>query len=206
MLKWLLSLLSLSLLIPEISPAALQAAWAVVAFPLFVARRAEGPEPVEPGALRELAGLVREGVEQTRVLARGLTPTPLADGLASGLEALAARTNAAGVTCAFDLSGHPLDHESEVARNLYHIAQEAVANAVRHGRPSRVDIRLTIRPSTLTLDVRDDGAGIPETAPEGLGMRTMRQRAELLGAVLRVRSNAEGGTAISCVLPIDGNG
>jgi signal transduction histidine kinase len=169
-----------------------------------MARRAEGPEPVEPGELRDLAGLVREGVEQTRVLARGLTPTPLADGLASALEALAGRTGAAGVTCAFDLQGRPPEYESDVARNLYHIAQEAVANAVRHGRPSRVDIRLTVRPNTLTLDVHDDGAGIPRSAPDGLGMRTMRQRAELLGAVLRVRSSPEGGTAVSCVLPIDG--
>jgi signal transduction histidine kinase len=90
--------------------------------------------------------------------------------------------------------------ERDTSLHLYHIAQEAVANAVRHGRAARIDIRLTVRAGTIALDVRDDGSGIPAEHTEGLGLRTMRQRAALLDAVLRVRRGPTGGTVVNCVV------
>jgi signal transduction histidine kinase len=153
--------------------------------------------------LVELATLAREGADEARRLARGLDPAPVEAGLRQALQGLAERTELSGPTCTFVFEGEevPVDHETTL--HLYHIAQEAVANALRHGAPGRVDIRLTVRAGTIALDVRDDGSGIPDNPEEGLGLRTMRQRATLLDAMLRVRPGPTGGTLVSCVVRRD---
>lgn len=166
-----------------------------------LAKRIENGGTVEAGELRELASLAREGVEETRRVARGLDPAPVDVGLVEALRGLADRTAAAGLACSFELEGSEVPADRDVTQHLYHIAQEAVTNGIRHGAPSRVDLRLTVRPRTIALDVRDDGSGLPSNPVEGLGLRTMRQRAALLGAVLRVRAGPEGGTVVSCVVP-----
>lgn len=124
-------------------------------------------------------------------------------GLTAALSELAERTRITGLDCTFAFEGPEtaLDHETTL--HLYQIAQEAVANALRHGAPHRIDVRLTVRASTVALDVRDDGAGLPGTYAAGLGLRTMQQRAARLGGVLRVRPVSEGGTVVSCVVPRD---
>ncbi len=166
-----------------------------------LARRTEGGRAAPFAALREIADLALEGVEEVRRLARGLEPAPVVLGLPEALGRLAERTTAAGTPCTFVLEGDATAVEGPSAPHLYHIAQEATANALRHGAPSHVDLRLTVRPGTIALDVRDDGTGIPTTADPGLGLRTMAQRAALLGAVLRIRPGPNGGTLVSCVLP-----
>lgn len=166
-----------------------------------LARRAEGGTPVPLGALREVATLALEGVEEVRRLSRGLDPAPVALGLPEALARLAERTTAAGTPCSFIAEGDTLALEGPSALQLYHIALEATSNALRHGAPTQIDLRLTTRPSTISLDVRDDGRGIPAAPVAGLGLRTMAQRAALLGAVLRVRPGPHGGTLVSCVLP-----
>mgnify|MGYP001829036926 CR=1 FL=1 len=165
-----------------------------------LARRAEDGQPAKSEDLHEIASLAGEGAEETRRLARGLDPAPVADGLVPALQALADRTDSAETVCTFAFEGEEVQVDRETTLHLYHIAQEAVANALRHGRPNRVDIRLTVRVGTLALDVRDDGSGIPPEPTEGLGLRTMRQRAALLNAVLRIRQSTTGGTVASCVV------
>jgi PAS domain S-box-containing protein len=78
-------------------------------------------------------------------------------------------------------------------------AQEAVGNAVRHGRPSRVDVTLGIRGSRCTLRVTDDGAGIAAAPPgSGLGVKIMRYRANLLGGQLTITPGRRSGTVVAC--------
>ncbi len=168
-----------------------------------LARRVEGGQAAGADELRELASLAGEGADETRRLARGLDPAPLATGLPQALRGLADRTESAGTPCTFLFEGDAVPEDREVTLHLYHIAQEAVTNAIRHGGPSHVDLRLTVRAGTIALDVRDDGSGIPEEPAEGLGLRTMRKRAALLDAVLLVRRGPQGGTAVSCVVPLE---
>src|SRR6185295_19120258 len=98
-----------------------------------------------------------------------------------------------------------LDHDREL--HLYRVAQEALANVARHARASRVVVRLQVHREHVVLTVRDDGVGIPAgrmSAP-GLGLVTMRERAELMRAYLRIRALPRGGTEVRVAVPITGD-
>lgn len=83
---------------------------------------------------------------------------------------------------------------------LLSITLEAIRNAVRHGAPGLVRVVLTGDEMRLTLTVSDDGAGVDADADAGLGIRGMRERAELLGAGLEIAAAGSGGTLVSVVL------
>lgn len=166
-----------------------------------LARRAESGAAASVASLRELADLSLEGVDEVRRLARGLDPAPVEFGLVESLRRLADRVTSAGTPCTFAADGDTDAFDASITLQLYHIAHEATTNAVKHGAPTRVDVTLTARPGTITLDVRDNGEGIAEAPEPGLGLRTMARRAELLDGVLRVRRGPRGGTVVSCVVP-----
>lgn len=166
-----------------------------------IARRVQNSQVIEADELRELAELLGEGVDEVRRLSRGLDPAPVETGLCRALQALAERTDSAGIDCTFLVEGDERPVSRDATVHLYHIAQEAVTNAIRHGSAGRVDIRLTIRTGTIALDIRDDGSGIPDDPADGQGLRAMRWRAALLDAALRVRRGPTGGTLVSCVVP-----
>jgi signal transduction histidine kinase len=86
---------------------------------------------------------------------------------------------------------------------LFRIAQEAVNNAIRHGNAGQITIRLARVDDRLVLEVRDDGRGLPagRATGRGLGLRTMKHRADLIGAQFAVASPDSRGTVVSCVLP-----
>ncbi|MCC6767014.1 MAG: PAS domain S-box protein [Deltaproteobacteria bacterium] len=96
-----------------------------------------------------------------------------------------------------------LDHEREL--HLYRIAQEALLNVARHARARRVIVRLRTRLGQLVLSIRDDGVGFSADAAAGagLGLVTMRERAELMHATLAVRSAARRGTEVRVELRVD---
>jgi two-component system CheB/CheR fusion protein len=91
-----------------------------------------------------------------------------------------------------------------MATHLYRIAQEATSNAVRHGHATSVSIRLAIGAGQAALTVNDNGIGIPspESPATGMGLRSMRYRAGLLDGNIEVRALPEGGTLVSCHVPI----
>jgi signal transduction histidine kinase len=86
--------------------------------------------------------------------------------------------------------------------HLHHIAQEAVHNAVRHGAPKRVLIRLSVNSHRIRLDVEDDGRGLAADwrRRSGLGISTMRYRAASAGGALAVSPRAPRGTCVSCAI------
>ena len=96
--------------------------------------------------------------------------------------------------------------DPEVAINLFRITQEAVTNAVKHGHAEQIMLRLTTSPGNrVQVEILDDGCGIAEavaTEGSGLGMRTMRYRAELIGASLEVAARNCGGTRVAVSLPV----
>ena len=97
-------------------------------------------------------------------------------------------------------------HDNFTANELYLIAREAVHNAVKHGRPGSIVIRLEST-QELVLQIRDDGVGIQratgERPQEGVGLRIMRYRSRLIGATLKVARGANGGTVLTCTLHED---
>ncbi|HEX7021678.1 MAG TPA: ATP-binding protein, partial [Trueperaceae bacterium] len=93
-------------------------------------------------------------------------------------------------------------HEDELANSLYHPAREAVTNAAKHSGASHIELLKELWDHTLTLQVRDDGKGLLEEYDQmdGMGIQSMRQRAELMGAELRIERSASAGT-VACALP-----
>ncbi len=150
--------------------------------------------------LRMLAELVEGGVAQVRSISRGLTPSELGEtGLAAALEELAASSEAvSGVRCTFDLSGTPTALDASTREHLYRIAQESLTNALKHAAPTLVALDLAYESDGLVLTVRDDGPGCQEGATAGSGMRTMRQRAQLIGAQVEVTQDS--GCVVRCTL------
>lgn len=88
----------------------------------------------------------------------------------------------------------------------YRIAQEAMVNVARHARASSCRVRFSVHEvdKTLDLEVVDDGVGVPEDRRAGVGMNSMRERAEELGGTLTVEHKPEGGTRIVATLPLLG--
>src|SRR5690242_4416450 len=147
---------------------------------------------------------LEEGIELTRNLARGFfSPELEADGLNVALQGLAENvTERFGVTCTFNGDEGVRVRDSVTATQLYHIAQEATTNAVKHGQPTKIDIELDQKGQRLTLAVSDNGKGIPDRLPEppGLGLRLMAHGAALIGGKFSVHRNRDGGTLVTCKL------
>jgi PAS domain S-box-containing protein len=155
-------------------------------------------------ALRLLAGL--DSVHQrVRELSRGLIPVHVESrGLSAALDDLAARTaEASGIAVTAECPDGVEFPDHATATQLFHIAQEAVSNALRHGRPRHIRLTLLTDPNGLRLCIRDDGIGI-QGGPDrcgGIGLRIMQYRAGQIGGVLQVGPSNGVGTVVSCTLP-----
>lgn len=146
--------------------------------------------------------LVEGALEQARAIARGLFPINIEpDEIHDALARLAADAAMAfDVTCSFEGDATITAPTREHAAHLYRIAQEALANAARHGRAKTIEVGLTRAGDHAMLTVRDDGIGISDTAlagGEGLGLRTMRYRADRVGGEFEVRHREGGGTVVA---------
>jgi len=93
-------------------------------------------------------------------------------------------------------------HDEELKTAVYRIVQEALGNAIRHGRPSRVAIRVVDDGSGVRIAVRDDGRGFdPKVASGGFGLKRIRERVELFGGSLEIASALDGGTEVRAAIP-----
>jgi signal transduction histidine kinase len=160
------------------------------------------PEAADAGKVVEL---VEEGITLARNLARGLYPVEMeAEGLMAAFQDLADNiTKGARVRCVFEHDAPVLIHDDAAATHLYRIAQEAVRNALQHGKPKRIGITLSERNGLLTLTVEDDGVGVPETAQKsgGLGIRIMAHRAAMIRGSFAIEPAPTGGTIVTCAIP-----
>jgi signal transduction histidine kinase len=147
---------------------------------------------------------IEEGIDLTRNLARGFfSPELDADGLDVALNGLAANISERfKVPCTFNGDDAVHVGDATTATQLYHIAQEAVMNAVKHAGASKIDIELVQNGQKLTLAVSDDGSGFPEKLPQppGLGLRLMAHGASLIGGKLAIIRSPDGGTLVTCKL------
>jgi len=156
----------------------------------------------------KLVGLIEEGIDLTRSLARGLfSPDLERGGLAVALEGLACNTRErTGINCEFHHNDENQLESSEAAvlTQFYRIAQEAVANAVKHAHAGRIVIELDAADGEIRLNVFDDGVGLGDASEsEGLGLKMMRHGANLIGANFNTARRNPAGTIVSCILPHD---
>jgi signal transduction histidine kinase len=168
-------------------------------------KKAKGPA----AQAEQIAGHVRDVIAQTRSLARGLSPFILeAEGYVSALKELAAHTEKLfNVKCNFQSTGLAAASDPAVATHLYRIAQEAVSNAIKHGKASVIDISLSNTNDKTVLMISDNGIGIGPgvQAGPGMGLRTMQYRAGRIGATLFIQADANGGTRVICFLQTPGS-
>ncbi len=127
----------------------------------------------EATATSEAASMLGEAIVEVRNLARGIFP--------------------------FETEGEVKVSPPEVAMHLYRIAEEALSNAVKHGRARRIVVKISHIEPMLTLTVTDDGRGFaePQTCLDGMGLSTMRYRAQLIGINPR-----PDGVTVTCQLPL----
>ena len=155
---------------------------------------------------QEIAQMVQRAMTQTRELARGLSPVPLeAEGLTDALRELAARIKTIfRRDCRFHSAPPVLVPDHNVAIHLYHIAQEAVGNALKHAQATSIEVGLAAEGKGVSLRVSDNGTGDIPHQPrkrKGMGLQIMQHRAAVLGGTLLVQATVGAGTTIVCTVP-----
>lgn len=148
--------------------------------------------------------MLNQAISKTRNIAHGLYPAEMEEqGLQGMLEKFACHAREMyHVKCHFSCDRDCEFNDHEVAIHLFRITQEAVSNAVKHGHASSIVLRMTRLPNSQTLEILDNGCGIDTpTISTGLGLRSMRYRAEMINATLDISSRAEGGSRIAVSLP-----
>ncbi|HMB95191.1 MAG TPA: sensor histidine kinase [Tepidisphaeraceae bacterium] len=158
----------------------------------------------EAADANKIVMLVSESIGQTRALAKGLSPIGLEEGgLSVALSQLAASTSSVfGIECSCQFNDGIEVMDFASGTHLYRIAQEAINNAIRHGKATQIEIALESYDHQLRLTVQDNGSGImPRIDHGGMGLQIMGFRARMIGGSLQVeRQNI--GTAVTCSVPL----
>jgi two-component system CheB/CheR fusion protein len=142
--------------------------------------------------------------QKLRTLSHGLIPVEVdALGLSHALHELAADINRLdGIHCRFTCcEGAPQVWGNQVASQLFHIAKEAVNNAVQHSKAKNIDIVLEVENKQISLFIKDDGCGIPASGQRdqrGMGLPIMKYRAGVIGGHCVIEAMETGGTQVAC--------
>jgi PAS domain S-box-containing protein len=156
----------------------------------------------------KITSMVNEAISKTRGMAHGLYPVELEEiGLCAMLQRLANSVESIYQTqCEFICDDECAVADSLAAINLFRIAQEAISNAIRHGKATKITLRMVSKANLITLEIADNGCGIDLSrkplTKSGLGMHTMQYRASLLGASLHISAIPAGGTSIFISVPL----
>jgi len=94
-------------------------------------------------------------------------------------------------------------HDNAAATHLFRIAQEAINNAVKHGRATKIVVRLAADEQSTTLRVTDNGVGLRKPKPDhtGMGLRIMKYRSDMIGGTLAIQPAQDRGTSVACTFP-----
>jgi two-component system NarL family sensor kinase len=182
----------------------------VVSLSFHLSAAADAVRTAPEVAAREIAEaqlLAEAALDETRLAIAGLHPPVLDDlGLAASLESLARSIPRLQVHA----DARPCELPAHVATAVYRIAQEALQNVVKHADARTARLRLLAHGDAITLEVEDDGQGfVPARQPDqtsqagssGYGLPGMRERAELLGGTLEVKSHPGQGTLLRLRFP-----
>jgi signal transduction histidine kinase len=157
----------------------------------------------EADAANQVVDLVEQATRRARDIARGLQPLELeAGGLTAALRELAANIEQMfGIRCHVGSDAPVALDDPACSIQLYRITQEAISNAIRHGKAGNVYVDLVQVGGRVILTIEDDGVGFDQaTSARGLGVRTMRHRARTIGATLSMEPSDAGGTTVTCTL------
>jgi len=164
--------------------------------------------PADAAEAAKIVKLVNESIKMTRELARGLLPVVSeSQGLMSALEHYTREVSELfHIVCRFECRDRVLVNDGALADHLHRLAQEAVTNAMKHGRAKNITIKLAIVNGGGILTIHDDGCGfdvVPKSG-SGLGLRIMNYRAKMINGSLSVQSSLNHGTEVRCSFPLAG--
>jgi signal transduction histidine kinase len=160
----------------------------------------------ERESARKIVDLIEHAIWLARGVAKGLYPVEArSEGLMQAFEEFTSTTSDLfDVCCRFECHLPVLVDDAAKAGHLFRIAQEAVGNAIKHGKATEIQVSLTNTDSGLQLSISDNGRGFPGsfTAQNGgMGLRTMSIRAKLVGARFALRPNSPAGVEVNCFVP-----
>ncbi|MGH2735788.1 MAG: sensor histidine kinase [Actinomycetota bacterium] len=170
---------------------------------LEAARNLVGHEPERAAELLdELTGKVQSAISDIRRLVYGLRPPALDElGLIGAVREQAARFESGSLQIRVSDDGNLALLPAAIEVAAYRIAVEAMTNAARHSQAMRCDVAIAANGS-LTVEVRDDGVGMSARPRFGVGLTSMRERAEELGGRVELRTAPGGGTVVRAEIPI----
>jgi signal transduction histidine kinase/ligand-binding sensor domain-containing protein len=173
-----------------------------------IASDVEAAAPGLGARLVQMRDLVERHVREVRHSIWELrSPTLERRDLAAALEELAeAAASDSNVELVFEITGPPRRSDDAVEEQLLRIGQEAVFNAIRHARPTRIRVELAYLPDAIRLAVSDDGQGfnaeVAQQTPSGhFGLSFMKERADNVGGTLTIGSQPGRGTDVEAIIP-----
>jgi signal transduction histidine kinase len=165
-------------------------------------RLALDPESVRAD-LREIQEIVQSTLEKVRALSHALHPVILDEiGLESALDQyLPAFEKQTGIAIQFEKSGAGRELDRGVTIHLYRVMQEALNNVAKHSKCKRAAVRLRYLPDSVVLEVQDEGVGFDASEGKGMGLISMRERAELVNGNLEIEGRGGRGASIRLSIP-----
>jgi signal transduction histidine kinase len=157
--------------------------------------------------LREVHSTVQQTLDKVRALSQALHPVMLEEvGLESALDAyIPVFEKRTGITVEYEKTGHSPTIDGDVAIHAYRVLQEALNNVARHAKSARARVRLHLSPESLELEVEDEGAGFrnSDAGRQGMGLVSMRERAEILhGSIEFLNAGPQGGALVKLTVPL----
>jgi signal transduction histidine kinase len=169
--------------------------------------RAQRRTPAEAGAdkqdLREIQEVTQQTLEKVRSLSQSLHPVILEDaGFEGAIDVyLPTFEKQTGISVQYEKSGDSRELDRAVATHLYRVLQEALNNVVRHSKSPSAQVRLNYTPDEVVLEVEDRGVGLGKGGGRGMGLVSMRERAELVNGRVEFLPAEGGGTLIRMTVP-----
>ncbi len=154
--------------------------------------------------LREIHEVVQSTLEKVRALSQALHPVMLEEvGFESALDAyIPVFERRTGINVRYSKSGDSREISRETSIHLYRVVQEALNNVARHSGSKQAEVRLIRTPGNVTMEIQDHGAGFRDSGHVGLGLISMRERAELVGGRIEFVEGPGGGALVRISVPV----
>ncbi|MBS0276809.1 MAG: sensor histidine kinase [Proteobacteria bacterium] len=153
--------------------------------------------------LREVHLIVQSTLDKVRALSQALHPVMLEevgfDGAVDAYLPVFERRTGVAVRCVKTGASREIGREESI--HLYRILQEALNNVARHSDVKQAEVRLTFTDQHVTLEIEDRGPGFPDSRRDGLGLVSMRERAEMVGGRIELLRGAAGGALVRFTVP-----
>jgi signal transduction histidine kinase len=169
-------------------------------------RRAAALDPSLRGDLQEIREIVQGTLDKVRALSQALHPVVLDDaGFEGALNLyIAGFEKQTGIEVRSEKNGTSRQVDRHVAIHLYRVLQEALNNVARHSKSTRAAVRVRFQAESVVLEVEDDGVGFGNLkTSHGLGITSMRERAELLNGSIEFLERSGGGALVRLTVPIN---